>query len=63
MLDRSPAETSPPCLEWGPVSRHPQGEPHRGSGFVLPPSLIEPAWEALLDVPSVCSPEASPPGA
>ena len=65
MLDRGPAGTSPRRLERDPASRHPQRGPRRGtgSGFVLLPSLIKPGWEALLDVPSMCSSEASPSGA
>lgn len=45
---------------------HPRArEPHWGAqgSFVLSPSLLELDWEALLDVPSVCSPEVSPSGA
>lgn len=65
MLDCSPKGMSPRCLEQRPASRHPQRRLHRGTGtgFVLLALLIKPGWEALLDVPSVCSPEASPSGA
>lgn len=61
MLDCSLAGMSPQCLEQGPSSQHPQYGPGTGGGFVL--LLIKLGWEALLDVPSVYNPEASPSGA
>lgn len=58
---------APGCPEQGRTfPAHPRAHgPHQGAqgSFVLSPSLLEQDWEALLDVPSVCSPEASPSGA